>query len=83
VAPGGLNHWGLVVAHDGVVQRMADRVVASGGTLSKLGRREGGGVSEAFAYVRDPDGYAVELSTQAVLYALTKDRWPQPSLAAG
>ena len=69
VGPGGLNHLGLVLDADEGVTEMAQRVTALGGAVHKQGRREGAGVAEAFAYVRDPDGYAIELSTQAILYA--------------
>jgi catechol 2,3-dioxygenase-like lactoylglutathione lyase family enzyme len=48
---------------------MVQRVTAHGGAVQKQGTREGARVTEAFAYVRDPDGYALELSTQAILYA--------------
>jgi lactoylglutathione lyase len=68
IGPGGLNHLGLVLATDEGVMEMAQRVAACGGAVDKQGRREVAGVSEAFAYVRDPDGYAIELSTQAILY---------------
>jgi len=64
----GLNHLGLILESDEDVTDMAQRVPAFGGVVQKQGRREGSGISEAFAYVRDPDGYAVELSTQAILY---------------
>ncbi len=38
-----------------------------GGELIREGEREENGVIEAFAYVRDPDGYAIELSTQELI----------------
>jgi catechol 2,3-dioxygenase-like lactoylglutathione lyase family enzyme len=69
VGPGGLNHLGLVLDTDEGVAEMVQRVTALGGAVHKQGRREGAGVVEMFAYVRDPDGYAIELSTQAILYA--------------
>jgi len=70
VAAGGLNHLGLVLDSDEDVTEMVQRATAHGGTIQKEGTRERAGVSEAFAYIRDPDGYAIELSTQAVLYAM-------------
>jgi catechol 2,3-dioxygenase-like lactoylglutathione lyase family enzyme len=70
VGAGGLNHLGLVVDSDEDVTKMVERAKAHGGTIQKQGMREGAGVSEAFAYIRDPDGYAIELSTQAILYAM-------------
>ena len=73
VGPGGLNHVGLVLDSDEGVTEMAQRVTALGGAVHKQGRREGARVAEAFAYVRDPDGYAIELSTQAILCAQCAD----------
>jgi catechol 2,3-dioxygenase-like lactoylglutathione lyase family enzyme len=70
VGPGGLNHVGLILESDSDCSRIAERVAALGGSVQKSGRRELGGISEEFAYVRDPDGYALELSTQAILYDL-------------
>jgi catechol 2,3-dioxygenase-like lactoylglutathione lyase family enzyme len=68
IGPGGLNHLGLILASDSECSALAERVLASGGSVQKSGLREAGGISEAFAYVCDPDGYALELSTQAILY---------------
>jgi catechol 2,3-dioxygenase-like lactoylglutathione lyase family enzyme len=65
----GLNHIGLVLESDEDVSRLVQQVEALGGSAEKRGIREQGGVREEFAYVRDPDGYAIELSTQAILYA--------------
>lgn len=65
----GLNHLGLILESDEDVTTLVERVPRCGGTVQKQGRREGLGIAEAFAYVRDPDGYAVELSTQKILYA--------------
>ena len=65
---GGLNHVGLILESDSECSAIVERVLASGGSVQKSGLREAGGISEAFAYVRDPDGYALELSTQAILY---------------
>jgi hypothetical protein len=41
----------------------------------KEGEREEGGVREVFAYVQDPDGYYVEMATQAIV--LSASRAPQ------
>jgi len=65
----GLNHIGLVVDSDEDVSRFVDGVVSFGGFVQKRGVREHAGTREAFAYVHDPDGYVIELSTQAILYA--------------
>lgn len=72
VGPGGLNHLGLIVNDDEDVIELVKRVTTLGGTVQKQGRRAEGGKSETFAYVRDPDGYVIELSTQALLYAQFK-----------
>jgi predicted nucleotidyltransferase len=74
VGPGGLNHLGLVLESDEEVTQMVQRVPTFGGVVQKQGRREGAGIAEAFAYVRDPDGYAIELSTQALLYRQLRER---------
>ena len=63
----------MLEADEGVTE-IAQRVTALGGTVHQQGRREVAGVAEAFAYVRDPDGYAIELSTQPILYAQCADR---------
>ena len=69
IGAGGLNHLGLVVEDDAACGDVLDRVEVLGGSIGKKGTRDEAGVSEAFAYVRDPDGYAIEVSTQAILYA--------------
>ena len=68
VGPGGFNHAGLILGSDSECSAILERIEALGGSVQKQGRREVGGISEEFAYVRDPDGYAIELSTQAILY---------------
>ena len=68
VGPRGLNHLGLVLESDTDLDALIPRVTANGGSIQKQGTRQQSGESEAFAYVRDPDGYALELSTQAILY---------------
>jgi hypothetical protein len=42
---------------------MIQRVPIFGGMVQKQGKWESAGISEVFAYVRDPDGYAIELAT--------------------
>jgi catechol 2,3-dioxygenase-like lactoylglutathione lyase family enzyme len=69
VGRGVLKHLGLVFTSDADVKEIAQRATASGGLVQKQGTRETAGISEAFAYVRDPDGYVIELSTRAILYA--------------
>jgi lactoylglutathione lyase len=78
VGPGGLNHLGLILASDEAVTEMVQHVSAFGGTVQRQGRREEAGITEAFAYVRDPDGYAIELSTQAILYRHLFEQEPDP-----
>lgn len=70
----GLNHLGLILESDEDVTIMVERVPRYGGIVQKQGQRESVGLSEAFAYVRDPDGYAVELSTQKILYAQMSEK---------
>jgi len=65
----GLNHFGVVVEPDTDLMPILDRVVQCGGSVQKSGRRDSGEQSELYAYVRDPDGYAVELSCQSILYS--------------
>jgi len=67
--PEGRNHLGLVLTSDESCALILARIEGYGGSIQKRGTRAAGGVSEEFAYVRDPDGYAIELSTQAILYS--------------
>jgi hypothetical protein len=46
---------------------MVRDVERAGGRLISRGVREEHGISEAFAYVSDPDDYIIELSTQSLL----------------
>lgn len=69
---GSLNHLGLILDEDAELEPLLARVEELGGRVGRSGRREEKGVSETFAYVRDPDGHAVELSTQAMLYSLLR-----------
>ena len=70
----GLNHLGLVVDSDADVAHVLEGVEGHGGSVIKHGSRGTADLGEAFAYVRDPDGYAIEVATQAVLYA----SFPEP-----
>jgi catechol 2,3-dioxygenase-like lactoylglutathione lyase family enzyme len=67
VGSGGLNHIGFIFDSDEEVRAAILRVERHGGKLRSHGDREQDGVREAFAYIQDPDGYDVELSTQAIL----------------
>jgi catechol 2,3-dioxygenase-like lactoylglutathione lyase family enzyme len=69
VGPGGLDHFGFVLESDEELPRLLSLVRAHGGSIGRTGVREVRGCSEAFAYVKDPDGYAIELATQAALYS--------------
>ena len=55
---GGVNHFGFRLADGADLDRAVAEVEAAGGTLVKRGEHSPG---EAFAYVRDPDGYMIEL----------------------
>jgi lactoylglutathione lyase len=67
VGSGGLNHIGYIFESDEEVRAAIKKVEQHGGTVRSQGDREHEGIREAFAYVQDPDGYDVELSTQAIL----------------
>jgi catechol 2,3-dioxygenase-like lactoylglutathione lyase family enzyme len=68
VGAGGMSHFGIVV-DDAEVAEMTKRVVLAGGTIIQHDVREENGVREPFAYVRDPDGYAIEIASQSIVYA--------------
>jgi lactoylglutathione lyase len=68
VGEGGMSHFGIIVEDD-EVEALIKQVVACGGTILKHGVREENGVKEPFAYVRDPDGYAIEIASQSIVYA--------------
>ena len=72
----GLNHLGLVVGSDMDVASVLERVEAHGGSVIRHGDRGTANLGEAFAYVRDPDGYAIEVATQAILYADFRESQP-------
>lgn len=67
VGSGGLNHVGYIFESDDDVRAAVRNVERCGGKVCSQGDREHAGLREAFAYVQDPDGYDVELSTQAIL----------------
>ena len=68
VGGGGMSHFGIVV-DDAEVAAMTKRVEVAGGTIIEQGVREEDGIKEPFAYVRDPDGYAIEIASQSIVYA--------------
>ena len=74
VGRGGLNHIGFVLESDEDVRAAIREVERYDGEVRRHGDREDNGVREAFAYVRDPDGYDVELSTQAIALAYVRAR---------
>jgi catechol 2,3-dioxygenase-like lactoylglutathione lyase family enzyme len=76
VGAGGLDHFGFVLESDAELPRLLDLVRESGGSIGRTGTREYRGCSEAFAYVNDPDGYAIELATQAALYSRVRGAHP-------
>jgi len=67
VGPGGVNHFGFLFASDRDVETAIEVAVRGGGSLVRRGVRSEGRTHETFAYVRDPDGYAIEIATQAIL----------------
>lgn len=70
VGPAGMNHFGVVVADDREVELILGRATGAGGSIVDSGRRSHEGVEEAYAYVRDPDGYTIEVSTQRIVYSM-------------
>jgi len=69
IGPGGVNHLGFVFASSADVEAAVTVAVAAGGTVLRRGSREGRHAPEVFAYLSDPDGYAIELSTQDTFLA--------------
>jgi len=67
-----------VVASDADAAGVLVGVEAHGGTVIKHGNRGTPSLGETFAYVRDPDGYAIEVATQAILYANFRELQPEP-----
>lgn len=55
---GGVNHFGFRLRDGSGLDAAITEVEAAGGTLSKRGEHASG---VPFAYVRDPDGYLIEL----------------------
>jgi catechol 2,3-dioxygenase-like lactoylglutathione lyase family enzyme len=68
VGTGGMSHFGIVV-DDAEVAEITQRVEAAGGSIIEQGVREEDGIQEPFAYIRDPDGYAIEIASQSIVYA--------------
>jgi len=65
---------GFILEADGELGAMLIEVERCGGKIRKQGCREYGGISEQFAYIEDPDGYVIELATQAILYHYLSDK---------
>jgi catechol 2,3-dioxygenase-like lactoylglutathione lyase family enzyme len=68
VGPHGMSHFGIIV-DDTEVAVITKRVENAGGTIIEQGVREDNSIQEPFAYVRDLDGYAIEISSQKIVYA--------------
>lgn len=68
VGTGEMSHFGVVV-DDTEVAELTKRVEAAGGSIIEQGVREEHGIQEPYAYVRDPDGYAIEIASQSIVYA--------------
>ena len=56
--PGGVIHFGLRLTSPDRLDEVITRVVAAGGTVLNRGDF---GDNQPFAFVRDPDGYEIEL----------------------
>ena len=65
----GMSHFGIIV-EDEEVEILTKKVESCGGNILKQGLREENGVKEPFAYVRDPDGYAIEIASQQIVYSM-------------
>jgi catechol 2,3-dioxygenase-like lactoylglutathione lyase family enzyme len=68
IGPNGMSHFGIVVEDD-EVEALTATVESCGGTVIEKGVREESGIKEPFAYIRDPDGYAIEIASQSIVYA--------------
>ncbi|PWT95010.1 MAG: hypothetical protein C5B55_01820 [Blastocatellia bacterium] len=55
---GGILHFGFALTDDQSLDAAIEEVISAGGTLKKRGEFRPG---LPFAYVRDPDGYEIEL----------------------
>jgi catechol 2,3-dioxygenase-like lactoylglutathione lyase family enzyme len=69
VGPHGMSHFGIIVENE-EVEILIKKVESYGGSILKQGLREENGVKEPFAYVRDPDGYAIEIASQQIIYSM-------------
>jgi catechol 2,3-dioxygenase-like lactoylglutathione lyase family enzyme len=58
---GGIAHFGFRLHTEGDLESALALASESGGTVLKRGTRSAGPHREAWAFVRDPDGYEVEL----------------------
>ena len=58
---GGIAHFGFRLLNATDMDRAVAEVEAAGGTLVRRGEHSAG---ELFAYVRDPDGYLIEIDAQ-------------------
>lgn len=56
--PGGLIHFGLRLTAPERLGEIIDRVTAAGGTVIQRGDF---GHNQPFAFIRDPDGYEIEI----------------------
>lgn len=56
--PGGVIHFGIRLTAPDRLDGVVDRILAAGGTLIQRGDF---GHNQPFAFVRDPDGYEIEL----------------------
>lgn len=65
----GVSHFGLVV-ENAEVEAVTKKVESYGGTIIEKGLCEDNGVKESFAYVRDPDGYAIEIFSQQIVFSI-------------
>jgi catechol 2,3-dioxygenase-like lactoylglutathione lyase family enzyme len=65
----GVSHFGIVV-EDTEVEAITKKVESCGGTIIEKSLHEDNGVKESFAYVRDPDGYVIEISSQQIFLSM-------------
>lgn len=67
IGPAGVNHLGFTLVSDDDLDAAAAEAERLGGKLIRGGAEEVDGILEKFAYVSDPDGYAIELNCQRFL----------------
>jgi catechol 2,3-dioxygenase-like lactoylglutathione lyase family enzyme len=67
VGPQGVSHFGLFY-NEAKVEAITKKVESCGGTIIEKGLCEDNGVKESFAYVRDPDGYVIKISSQQIVF---------------